>query len=58
MTSFYGVFLVTANLIVDVLYGFIDPRIKLAGGGKRKRKKPEVEIEIEIELEGGAADGE
>ena len=55
MTSFYGVFLVTANLIVDVLYGFIDPRIKLAGGSKRQKKKPE--IKIEIELEGGAADG-
>ena len=39
MTSFYGVFLVTANLIVDVLYGFIDPRIKLAGGSKRQKKK-------------------
>ena len=38
MTSFYGVFLVTANLIVDVLYGFIDPRIKLAGGGKQKKE--------------------
>lgn len=31
-TIFYGVFLVAANLIVDILYCFIDPRIKLSGG--------------------------
>lgn len=31
-TIFYGVFLVAANLIVDVLYCVIDPRVKLAGG--------------------------
>jgi oligopeptide transport system permease protein len=30
MTAFYGVFLVAANLIVDILYGIVDPRIKLA----------------------------
>ena len=30
MTAFYGLFLVTANLIVDILYGIVDPRIKLA----------------------------
>ncbi len=30
MTAFYGVFLVIANLIVDILYGIIDPRIKLS----------------------------
>ena len=30
MTAFYGVFLVAANLIVDILYGVVDPRIKLA----------------------------
>lgn len=29
-TIFYGAFLVTASLIVDILYGFIDPRIKIA----------------------------
>ena len=34
MTAFYGVFLVLANLIVDILYGIVDPRIKL--GGDRK----------------------
>lgn len=28
-TLFYGAFLVLANLIVDLLYGFIDPRIKV-----------------------------
>ena len=46
MTFFYVVFLVTANLIVDVLYGLIDPRIKLAGGaaegvkaGRRRRQR-------------------
>ena len=30
ITLFYGVFLVGANLIVDLLYGLIDPRVKLA----------------------------
>lgn len=28
-TLFYGIFLVLANLIVDIAYGFIDPRVKL-----------------------------
>ena len=30
-TLFYGAFLVIANLVVDLLYGVIDPRIRLAG---------------------------
>jgi oligopeptide transport system permease protein len=30
-TVFYGIFLVAATLVVDILYGFIDPRIKLTG---------------------------
>ena len=30
MTAFYGLFLVTANLVADILYGLVDPRIKLA----------------------------
>lgn len=30
MTVFYGAFLIIANLIVDILYGIIDPRIRLA----------------------------
>ncbi|MBQ8637733.1 MAG: ABC transporter permease [Lachnospiraceae bacterium] len=29
LTVFYGVFLVTMNLLVDVLYGLIDPRIRV-----------------------------
>ncbi|MEG2595437.1 MAG: ABC transporter permease, partial [Ruthenibacterium sp.] len=29
-TLFYGVFLVVATLIVDILYGLIDPRVNLA----------------------------
>ncbi len=29
-TLFYGAFLVIANLVVDLAYGFIDPRVKLA----------------------------
>ena len=29
LTVFYGTFLVTMNLIVDVLYGLIDPRIRV-----------------------------
>lgn len=28
-TLFYGAFLVIANLVVDIAYGFIDPRVKL-----------------------------
>lgn len=31
MTIFYGAFLVIANFIVDILYGLIDPRIRIAG---------------------------
>ncbi|CUX40871.1 ABC transporter permease [Clostridium sp. C105KSO13] len=31
MTVFYGAFLVIANMIVDILYGFVDPRVRLAG---------------------------
>lgn len=30
-TLFYGGFLVLANLVVDILYGLIDPRVKLTG---------------------------
>lgn len=31
VTIFYGTFLIGCNLIVDIIYGFIDPRIKLQG---------------------------
>lgn len=31
-TVFYGAFLILANLLVDISYGFIDPRIRLAQG--------------------------
>ncbi len=31
MTLFFGTFLVVANMVVDILYGVIDPRIKLDG---------------------------
>lgn len=30
-TLFYGAFLVLANLVVDIIYGLIDPRVKLTG---------------------------
>lgn len=30
-TVFYGAFLIFANLVVDLIYGLIDPRIKLTG---------------------------
>lgn len=30
-TMFYGTFLIVANLVVDLAYGFIDPRVKLEG---------------------------
>lgn len=33
-TVFYSIILLLGVLIVDILYGFIDPRIKLAGGKK------------------------
>ena len=32
MTVFYGIFLVTCNLVVDILYGVADPRVRI---GKR-----------------------
>lgn len=32
ITIFYGIFLVLANLLVDLAYGFIDPRVKIAEG--------------------------
>lgn len=31
-TIFYGAFLIFANLLVDIAYGFVDPRIRLAKG--------------------------
>lgn len=30
VTVFYGAFLIAANLIVDIVYGLIDPRVKLS----------------------------
>jgi len=33
-TVFYGAFLVLMVIAVDILYGFIDPRIRLSGGGR------------------------
>ncbi len=29
-TVFYGIFLVFANMVVDIAYGFVDPRIRIA----------------------------
>jgi oligopeptide transport system permease protein len=37
MTAFYGMFLVAANLVVDILYGIIDPRIKIVETTKKRR---------------------
>ena len=31
LTIFYGSFLVTMNLLVDVAYGLLDPRIRESG---------------------------
>ncbi len=31
MTVFYGTFLVFCNMIVDILYGIVDPRVRIAG---------------------------
>lgn len=36
MTAFYGIFLVLANLVVDILYGVVDPRIKLTASARSK----------------------
>ena len=30
MTIFYGAFLIIANMVVDILYGLIDPRVRIA----------------------------
>ena len=29
MTAFFGIFVIVANIVVDILYGIIDPRVKL-----------------------------
>jgi oligopeptide transport system permease protein len=34
LTIFYSLFLLIMNLVVDILYSVIDPRIKLASGGE------------------------
>ena len=31
LTIFYGLFLVTVNFAIDILYGVVDPRIRLGG---------------------------
>lgn len=31
MTVFYGLFLIAANFVVDIIYGIIDPRIRVTG---------------------------
>ena len=31
LTIFYGAFLVTINFVIDILYGVVDPRIRLGG---------------------------
>lgn len=33
-TIFYGTFLILCNLVVDLVYGLIDPRVKVTGGSK------------------------
>jgi oligopeptide transport system permease protein len=30
MTVFFGIFVVACNIVVDILYGIIDPRVKMA----------------------------
>lgn len=34
-TLFYGAFLVIATVLVDIVYGFIDPRIRLSNAGSK-----------------------
>ena len=31
-TIFYGAFLIIMTLLVDIAYGIVDPRVKLANG--------------------------
>ena len=31
ITVFFGAFLVFCNMVVDILYGIIDPRVRVAG---------------------------
>ncbi len=31
LTIFYGIFLVTINFVIDILYGVVDPRVRLGG---------------------------
>jgi len=33
LTVFYGAFLVLMVIVVDIAYGFVDPRIRVAKGG-------------------------
>jgi oligopeptide transport system permease protein len=33
LTVFYGAFLVVMVIVVDILYGFVDPRIRVAKEG-------------------------
>lgn len=42
---FMSIFISLMNLIVDLIYGFVDPRIKAqySGGKKKSAKKPEIE---------------
>jgi len=46
MTAFFGVFLVIANLVVDILYGIVDPRIKLAEKKYKMSDFEEMEGEV------------
>jgi oligopeptide transport system permease protein len=29
LTVFFGIFVVAANFVVDIIYGFVDPRIRV-----------------------------
>lgn len=46
MTAFYGLFLVIANLAVDIIYGYVDPRIKLAEKKYKMSEAEEAEGEV------------
>jgi oligopeptide transport system permease protein len=46
MSVFFGLFLVTANLVADILYGIVDPRIKLAENKYKMSDIEETEQEI------------
>ena len=47
-TVFYGIFLVFANMIVDIAYGFVDPRIRLPNKGGIRMATKKIESQEKV----------